>query len=242
MTGKSCSISKSWKEALTDKSRIPYVRQSDDSQNTTEQKLVEAVRLGDKQLSPTTLKVYSALPKSRWLSWIELWRMNIPLDQTKSWHVLDGKMRNTADELSVNLLPATKDAVLDELKYGQNDALIVFAHSEYGRIYLSGLHGEVIDFEEIRAITRATSPSRATYLITCNAGSVNAELTSLAEILIKNNLTQTVFASNADVDARSIPAMLTDLLKPGNNPREVMNKFGFLQIVVRQIVTKTKVS
>jgi hypothetical protein len=222
-----------WLKILTDNWKIPYVRQTEQSQNRSTMEIVTAAHLGDKKPSPQDLRIFSALPKRRGLfSIFELWRMNIPLDQTKQWHELDDQIRQTANRLSLNVVDAKKEVLLQEIRNGSNDALLIFAHNEYGRFYMSGVNGESISFDEIQNISRTTAPPRAIYLITCSEGSVNHGVESLAETMLKNKLAQTVFASTTDVDARKVPALLDALLR-AHSPREAMREFGFIQIVFR---------
>jgi len=221
-------------EKLTNEWSIPYVRQTQDSQNKTTEQVKTAISLGDARSPSSPLIVYSALPMRRSVfSLIELWRMNIPIDQAREWSALKDALDQTGSELSLELKTPNKQELLNEFSTGTRDAIVLFAHNIEGTIYLSGLNGETLTSEDIDRIKRVSAPRRAIYLVTCSAGGVDGETISLAESLLKNNIAQTVFASEKDVDARIIPTLIRELDK-SHTPRLSLHKFGFRQIVSLQ--------
>jgi hypothetical protein len=97
--------------------------------------------------------------------------------------------------------PAEKEHLLEELREGDSNVVLIFAHSDGRQIYLPGKSGSSISVEELRAVKHWKSPDRVVILVACEAGTVNQGTESIAEALLASDLATTVFAYPGPINA-----------------------------------------
>jgi hypothetical protein len=229
-------LPEAWMKVIKNNKDISYVRVSSRSANKKYEQIRTAAILGDKRLDPQKTIIFSGLPKVQgfFRSLVELWRMGLELGQREGWQKVNEELRNRVRLLAGRpaISNLTKENFVNELLRGQNNVVVLIAHNKDKRIYLGGLNGEFISFDEIGSLKRDIAPNRMVVLITCSAGSVNDESTSLAEIMLKNKLARTVFASPTDVDATGVPELVEQLVvSPTLSVRERLQTEGYIQIV-----------
>lgn len=208
-----------------------YVRRSRLSP-TGDAEVAAAAALGEKSLTPHTTKFYNSLPQETGAaSYTELRRMGLDPSQGEQWQRLHAHVVKTTSSLGLDVRVPQKQQLIQELAHGADDVVFVFAHNDGQSIYLSGARGESISMREISQIWRTEAPNRVIVAIVCEAGGVNGDQATLAELLLKNRLAKTVFASSKPVDARMIPQLLQKLFTPGAKLREVLTQLDFQQHV-----------
>ena len=189
------------------------------SPNNTPRSKALAALLGTNIPMPRGLIAYNALPYERSVlrSVKERTRMRIQ-GSRRDWEAISDRIGKSLSgdtsgqvKASITLETANKDSVLKELREGDSDVLLIFAHSDGTRIYMPGSTGSSISVDELRAIRRKAPPVRAVILIACEAGSVNRGTHSIAEALLNSNLAMTVFAYPGVINATYIPEMLGKL-------------------------------
>ena len=208
-----------------------YVRRSKLSPNG-DAEVAAAAALGEKSLTPHVTKFYNSLPQETGdASYRELRRMRLDPSQGEQWQRLHANVVKTASSLGLDVQVPQKQQLIQELAHGADDVVFVVAHNDGQSIYLSGARGESISMREISQISRSDAPNRVIVAIVCEAGGVNGDQATLAELLLKNRLAKTVFASSKPVDARMIPQLLQKLFTPGAKLREVLTHLDFQQHV-----------
>jgi hypothetical protein len=192
---------------LTDKTR--YKNKED---------LTAAAGLAFRPLKASNTILFNGLPfETRGQSSTsELSRMKVANDRD-GWLRERKTIETSAEEIGVPAIRATKPALLDELKSGNKDVIFVIAHSDSQSIYLPGSDGDKISIRELRSLKRDNTPDRIVVLLVCEGGSVNERTSSMAEILLQNNLAKSVLATPDLVDARGIAAMLRQLRDPATH-------------------------
>jgi len=220
-----------WYEVIKNSGR-PYVRVTPDSPNQDFSGIQEAAELGGQRVASKGFRILSALPKlDGWLSgYWELYRMDLRMGQRDAWERLLTALKNQS--LLDRMSPITKDSLQSELLGGSGDVVFVIAHNDGHFVYLPG-SGGTVSYDEIRGLKRYAAPNRTIVLITCNGGSSSESTRSLADILLQNKLAKTVFASPTDVDASTLPALMKDLLSEGGELRRTLEKYSYLQFVLR---------
>ena len=212
-----------------------YMRQTRRSPPKSSEEILNAASLGDRPLPIGMTTIFNALPRERGFvrSLLELRRMNLPFAQRAQWQELHSEVRKVAGSIGAKVVVARKEELLRELANGETNAIILIAHSEGGKIHLSGTGGEWISLEHVNQIMRQHAPRRAIVLITCNAGTVNSEPAGLAETILQKKLATTVFASPNEVDATRVPELLRAILAGSRGVRAPLKDAGFVQIVER---------
>lgn len=224
-------LPRKWFQVIKD-SRRPYAIVTPDSPNQDFLGARAAAELGDRPIQPNAVHILSALPKlDGWFSgYWELHRMNLELGQRDAWERLLSNIRSQSLPVPIN--EASKDSLRNELLYGNDDFVLVIAHNDGHFVYLPGSGGP-ISFDEFRRLQRSDAPNRTIVLVTCNGGARNESPRSLADILLQNKLAKTVFASETDIDANDVPALLRDLLVVRVEMRSTLIKYGYFQFVMR---------
>lgn len=183
-----------------------------------------------------TLSAYNALPCETGAvdSVRERTRMRIE-GSRQDWTAVNDRIRNAlgvglahSHLNSISSQIAEKEPLLKELRDGEADVVLIFAHSDGSKIYMPGKSGSSISVEELRALKRRTSPNRVVILVACEAGAVNHGTHSIAEALLESKLATTVFAYPGRVSASYVPGMLARL-RSGGSLRDALP--GLYQIV-----------
>lgn len=222
---------KDWVELIKNSGR-PYVIATPESPNHGLLGIESAAKLGDQSVRPDAVNILSALPKldGWWSGYWELRRMK--LSQKDVWEKLSANIKS--QNLPTPINEASRDSLQNELLYGDSDFVFVIAHNDGHFVYLPG-SGGTISYDEIRSLQRNDAPNRAIVLITCKGATDNASPRSLADIFLQNKLAKTVFASQQDVYADTVPVLLRDLLLGGSDVRSTLIKYGYFQFVMRLV-------
>jgi len=212
----------------------PYVRVRPTSPNQGLSGIKGAARLGDQSISQDRARIISALPRLNGglLDYWELSRMGLDWGERAGWKGLlsDLASRSLLDQM----VEADSEVLRTELVTGTSDVVFVIAHNDADHrfIYLPGSRGK-ISYDDVGSMRREVAPDRTIVLITCEGGRENADAWSLAEMMVQNKLAKTVFASRNKVSAVNLPAILNDLLKNGGKLRDTLDKYDYLQFVMR---------
>jgi hypothetical protein len=86
---------------------------------------------------------------------------------------------------------------------------------------MPGLTGGRITIDELDKITREQAPWRTVVLLACTAGFVSQKTASIAEIMVKNRLAASVFATDQLVLADQLPDLFKQLMQPGSSLKSV---------------------
>ena len=220
-------------EWLTGLKGTRYVRVS---KRSPKQTFGEHAKAAEQLVRPAELgktRIFSALPQAQGISALraEIKAMTLRIEETKRWQKLGEQVRGVEQTSRFSIERASKDGVLSELRSGSNLTLVLVAHFANKTLYLPG--GATITVEEFSDIHRETAPERTIILVSCQAGTVNAPVESLAEILLKNKLATTVIASAKPVSALSVPALLQNLLVEGQTIGQVFAPQDFQAITQR---------
>jgi hypothetical protein len=182
------------------------------------------------------MRVYNALPYEQRDPDSTQERTRMGIDGSKDrWIEINKRIRSSigvdspADlDNGIKIHTARKEPLMEELREGNADVVLIFAHSDGRKIYLPGRNGSSISIDELRTVRRKESPPRAVILVACEAGAVNQDTNSFAEALVENNLAATVFAYPGRVSASYIPEMFARL-RTGVSLRDAFP--GLYQIV-----------
>ena len=224
-------LPRDWFQAIKNSGR-PYAIVTRESPNQDFLAAKSAAELGDQGVRPDAVSIVSALPKlDGWLSgYWELYRMNLEIGQRDAWEKLLSNIKSESLPAAIN--EATSESLRNELLYGNNDFVFVIAHNDGHFVYLPG-SGGAISYDEFLRTRRSDAPNRTIVLVTCNGGTRNASPRSLADIFLQNKLAKTVFASQTDIDANDVPALLRELLVGGEDTRDTLIRHGYFQFVIR---------
>jgi hypothetical protein len=193
-----------------------------------------AAELGDHSLRPDRTHILSALPLlDGWFPRLELYRMGFDSDKERYWNDLISRLK--AQPLPVSTETATKDSIRIELESGNSDFVFVIAHNDGQYVYLPGMWGGKISFDDFRGMRRESAPNRTIVLITCKGGSPSASERQLADIFIENKLARSVFASEDVVDAVNLPSLLKELIGSNRRIRDILQKYKYTQFVFRSL-------
>jgi hypothetical protein len=216
-------VPQAFRDSIAD-TGIEYVRGVEQSGNTTGALRLSAAMLGERRFVPQRAEMLDALPNLR-PGLLDAWRMNLNLSDRFEWRKFRKELRLPSD---VPSRPATARAVVDSLRQGAKDVLLVVAHNDGTYIYMPS--GERLAFKDIAALKRETPPDRIVVLVTCKGASPQEGLKSLAAMLLENRLAKSVFASSDFIDARKLPEML-DRLSSSPSLRSALKEFQFEQYV-----------
>jgi hypothetical protein len=207
------------------------------SANRTVQEKTFAALLGGITPRPKSMTAYSALPYETATvdSLQERLRMRIRGSKedwiAASHRIKDalqvGNVGQNGNRLSWSI--AGKEPLLKDLREGDSDVVLIFAHSDGSKIYMPGKHGSSISVTELRSVRRNSTPARAVVLIACNAGQVGQDTQSIAEAILESKLAATVFAYPSGISPSYVPEMLARL-RSGASLRNALP--GLYQIVV----------
>jgi hypothetical protein len=195
-------------EAAVDSTRIPHLHVSERSPKRTAEEHVSSVSALRERYDPVTTRIFTALPRietDRSLA-DQIESIGLRLDQLEGWRRLDEEIRDVEVSTNMRLVVAEKAAILEELRVGRDNTIVIFAHSQDDNIRLSS--GERITPEELSAIHREEAPARTIVLVSCGAGAVNMPTTGIGEILVANKMAANVIAPSGLVSATTIPDML----------------------------------
>jgi len=204
------SLPEQWESVVKDKG-VPHVQVSDHSPKRTLAEHAAAARRLDTRLESGNIGLFSALPRGSERDVIldRLEALGLPLDQADAWREVDQDVAALEARSGHRIETLTKPGLLNELRVGTTEIVVLFAHSLDGSIRLPD--GERVTPEEIAGIQRDQVASRTIVLISCGAGATNASDISIAEILLKNGLAGSVIAPPGLVNATEIPEMLRRL-------------------------------
>ena len=188
------------------------------SQNDDPGSIALASALGVTGLSSGTTKIFNALPQQTGSSGLRE-RTRMGLQQTgtsEAWQDVNDRIRQH-ETPGFEAHVATREALLDEFANGSSDVVVVYAHFDGKRLHLPGDPGTLaentISVDEIARIQRRGDPKvkqRIIVLAACSTASP-VEGRSLAQVLLKNGIARTVFATDHPYDARQIPDLITRL-------------------------------
>jgi hypothetical protein len=212
----------------------PYVIVTPQSPNRGFEGIKSAAGLGDRPIQPNSVHILSAFPKlDGWISgYWELHRINLELSQRGAWEKILSSIKS--QRLPAPISDASKSSLREELVYGNSDFVFLIAHNDGHFVYLPGSEGP-ISYDEIRSLQRSDAPNRTIVLVTCNGGTLNENPRALADILLQNKLAKSVFASQGDIYADTVPSLLRDLLVGGSDVRSTLIKYGYFQFVIRLV-------
>jgi hypothetical protein len=181
------------------------------SANVSVEQIRRAADLGNKVFNSKPAVILDGLPDPPRgpLGMWQLFSMKLSVWTGDAWRGLRRSLDFTTLGPQTRVLKADRATVLEQLRNGHDNVLILIAHNTDGMIYSSD--GKGVSIREIEQLTRPEAPERAVILITCKAGEVAGEMPSLAEILLQNRLATAVFASRQVVDAADLPVVLKDL-------------------------------
>jgi hypothetical protein len=192
-----------------------------ESANRTPEDIRAALHLGDRPLDPAKVKVFNALPhETELLNHIqEQNRMSVggTLDYWKGLH-------KDIEASSGAMIPhrATKEKVLEELRAGTSNVVMLYAHSDGEQLYMPGANGGTIHADELEQIDRRGDPGvhkRIVILVACQAGAKTPNNPrSLASVLLKKGVARTVFATDRPFESGDITKLLEKLAN-GMPPR-----------------------
>jgi hypothetical protein len=144
--------------------------------------------------------------------------MGMPTAGVEHWRTL----KTAADQLMTDRYAAridNRDAFVEELARGENDAVVIIAHAEGTYIYIGG---QRVDFAELEKLPTRKDRLRArrAILISCNTADLSVEqrrlfrrrLDTLATIFIKKNLFDEVIAPDHTITAPESLAVLQALM------------------------------
>ena len=209
---------------------VEHVRVSQRSPKMTLGEHAAAAEALDRTFDGDKTRIFSALPRARGEEELlaELEVLGLRRDEAEGWRRLEGQVRELEAETGQSLEPATKETFLEELRNGDADYIVLFAHSQYGNIRLPD--GKLITPEELAAIRRDEAPDRTIVLISCGTGTVNEGTSSIAEILLENKTAINVIAPPEPVSATEIPDMLRRFVAGGETLNQVFNGVGYQAI------------
>lgn len=208
------------------------------SANRTLQERTFAALLGATVPGPKSTTIYNALPYEKDFrdSVLERRRMRIS-GSKEDWDSANERIRDALEvgmpgpDTSGIRWIAQKEPLLKDLRKGNWNVVLIFAHSDGNKIYMPGKSGKSISVEELRSVSRTDAPNRAVILIACDTGGVNQGTRSLAEAILESKLATTVFAYPGLISPSVVPDMLQGL-GSGKSLRDALP--GLYQIVITQ--------
>lgn len=208
-----------------------YLRHSRRSQREGLGEFVRATELLDRHAEPGKTRIFNALPQaSGGLALFgELLRMRLDTKELDGWQQLQRDIGAVQAESEIKIEEGTKEAFLEELRKGENDTIVLFAHSEDGAVHFR--NGEKLSSAELFAIQREIAPDRNVILNTCEAGKVNGRVQSFSEALLAGNLGLNVIAHPEPLSGADVPEILRELLVNRKTFKEVfVRRRGYLPI------------
>lgn len=208
-----------------------YLRHSRRSQRQGLGEFARAAELMDRHAEPGKTRIFNALPQaSEGLALFgELLRMGLDTKELEEWQQLQRDIGAVQAESEIKIEEGTKEAFLEELRNGENDTIVLFAHSADGAVHFR--NGERLSKEELSAIQREIAPERNLILNTCEAGKVNARSQSFSEALLAGNLGLNVIAHPEPLSGADVPQILRELLVMRKTFKEVfVRRRGYLPI------------
>lgn len=188
-----------------------------------------AIAKGNERITDKPWHVENALPHATGLSLpLMLKRMKLSLGQFGEWRRLAKVMAKLAWKGTTPRGPATRDTLLDAIRNGHDNVLVLIAHNDDGLIHFPD--GRALELRKLAELTRDPVPDRAIVLISCETGGNHGAQLSLAETLAINGLARTVFAPEKVVDATQVPKIIQDLQE--RPLREAMAAFDHKQYVL----------
>jgi len=219
-----------------------YLRNSNASPKETLYEYIRAAEILDRKPQPGKVRILSALPQSA--SHEELRRMGLRITEASGWQGVENQMSQLQLELflyelgsrerprldeyhlfssqshrSLSIETATKEKLVEELANGSNDSVVLIAHFDGSKLHFPD--GRTMTRDELAAIKRDEAPERNLVLISCEAGSVNEPVESLAEIALRNKLAMNVVAPPQPVSAAPVPDLLRSYLIDGKSIKDV---------------------
>ena len=207
-----------WQQELREKRS--YLRNTDASPKKSFRAYVKATQLLERTASYDSVRIFSALPNEtdRRALKRQLDNMDLNSDEVDGWLRLQGDMGQVQSQSGYRFEKASKEALVEELKNGTNDFVVLIAHHDDGMIHFS--NGARMSDAEWAAVSREIAPERTLILLSCTTGVVNGRSLSPSEIVIQNNLALNVMAPEGAISALDVPNMLGDFLIRGKSIRE----------------------
>ncbi len=195
---------------------LPFVIHSRVSPKGSPAELSRAALLTILPFKPDNAVILNALPQEtgQLRPSIELKRMGLT-STPEEWSAAREQIREAAGNTLVQR--ATKESVIKEFREGTKDILFVIAHSDSQSIFLPGLNGGKLSFEELKSVTRKEAPNRVIVLLACRTAKAAKGKESIAEILLKNRLATAVLASENNIYASSIAGIFHTLIDDKGN-------------------------
>lgn len=216
-----------WVAALRD-ARITHVRVSKRSPKVEIEAHVKAAEALERVFSPdkSRTRIFDALPRGRTPEALhgELETLGLDPGEADAWRRYRDDIRAVEEEGKYRVDVATKAAVLEELRSGSADTILLVAHSQYGNLRLA--NDEQLTREELAMLKRAVASSgrpRAIVLYSCQAGEANALAPSTSELLLFDGVGDVFVAPATPVSAEAVPQALRRFIIGGERLRDAFS-------------------
>ena len=216
-------------DRMTAERRVEHVRLSAASRNRTPEERDAAARLLNEPDVWGRVSVFNGLPGLMAGSDVEAeaQRMGLPSRLAGQLQVVNVQLRGllgdpidpaTGPSIGPGYRALTKDALRAELRSGNSHAIVIYAHSEEGRIRLP--NEEVITRADILALSKEASADRAIVWYACECGSAKEGLDSFAAASLQTGVAKATLAPEGLLDARPLPGLILELMS-GKSLNEV---------------------
>jgi len=211
-------LPEAWSRHL--RQRGQYLRNSRHSPKDELGDFIHAAEALNRRAEPGRVRVLSALPNDEgWfgLRW-QLHQMGLDVGEASGWSNVQKEINAVRSKSAFPVESATKESVLQELRAGSSETVVVVAHNNDGLLHFPD--GSTLSLAELSALSRLEAPDRTLVLISCDAGVVNGRTLSASEVVVKHKLALNVLAHPAPISATEVPAMLEDFLINGKTIKE----------------------
>lgn len=171
-----------------------------------------ATNLGDTSLDPAKTKIFNALPLGT--GELELQHMGITAGAPEQWAEANREISHASQGFQSSI--ATKQSLLEELRTGSSDVVVIYAHFDGNALHFPGYPVETLSVDEIAQIHRVGDPStsgRVIILAACSTAAVpsGGQARSLVQTLLANGIARTVFATDRPFNAWNIIPLMDKL-------------------------------
>jgi hypothetical protein len=233
-----------WRD-LKKKYPSQFIIHEPESANNDKVSISAAIALGDKPIDPAKVKIFNALPQAQDIYNFSIEQNRMLIGGTpESWRTLNEQIKQRSEGFG-DVRVATKKELLEELRSGTSDTIIVYAHLANGDIYLptpvypldqtdlfGEANGERISIEEFEQVVRNDSgaKNRVIILAACDAGSRTEETRALTSVMLQNRHAGAVWAIDRPFDAKLIPELMK-AVKSGQTLRLALAQVHLQQYV-----------